>query len=166
MSGYDLLPFRFLRFDDARTLVVNETGEHHFLANDDLSRFVKHKLSMDSDAFLDLKAKHFLFDSDSVAPFELMATKIRSKKAFLDGFTSLHIFVVSLRCEHSCHYCQVSRVSADRRRYDMSNETAARARPRLSLARTAAEDRDPGRRAAAAFRARPSDRRGSAPPRR
>jgi uncharacterized protein len=127
MSGYDLLPFRFLRFDDARTLVVNETGEHHFLANDDLSRFVKHKLSMDSDAFLDLKAKHFLFDSDSVAPFELMATKIRSKKAFLDGFTSLHIFVVSLRCEHSCHYCQVSRVSADRRRYDMSNETAQRA---------------------------------------
>src|SRR5438046_245179 len=127
MSGYGLLPFRFLRFDDARALVVNEAGEHHFLRNDDLSRFVKHELSADSDSFLDLKAKHFLFDSDSIAPFELLATKIRSKKAFLDGFTSLHIFVVSLRCEHSCHYCQVSRVSADRKRYDMSEETAQRA---------------------------------------
>jgi len=127
MSGYGLMPFRFARFDDARTIVVNEAGEHHFLANEDLSRLVMHELPGGDETFLDLKAKHFLFDSDSLAPFELLATKIRSKKAFLDGFTSLHIFVISLRCEHSCHYCQVSRVSSDRRRYDMSEETARRA---------------------------------------
>src|SRR4051794_9768272 len=127
MSGYGLLPFRFTRFDDARTIVVNEAGEHHFLANDELQRFVMHELPPGGDTFLDLKARHFLYDSSSIAPFELLATKIRSKKAFLDGFTSLHIFVVSLRCEHSCHYCQVSRVSADRQRYDMTEETARRA---------------------------------------
>jgi His-Xaa-Ser system radical SAM maturase HxsB len=127
MSGYGLLPFRFTRFDDARTIVVNEAGEHHFLANDELQRFVMHELPAGGDTFLDLKAKHFLYDSDSLAPFELLATKIRSKKAFLGGFTSLHIFVVSLRCEHSCHYCQVSRVSADRERYGMTEETARRA---------------------------------------
>src|SRR5436305_290687 len=39
----------------------------------------------------------------------------------------LHIFVTTLRCEHSCHYCQVSRQSADRVKYDMSEETALRA---------------------------------------
>ena len=127
MTAYRLLPFRFLRFDDARTLAVNETGEFHFLDNDDFARFVHRDLSSSSDVYLDLKAKHFLFDSDSAAPFELLTTKYRTKKAFLDGFTSLHIFVVSLRCEHSCHYCQVSRVSADRQRYDMSDETARRA---------------------------------------
>ncbi|HWW60990.1 MAG TPA: radical SAM protein, partial [Thermoanaerobaculia bacterium] len=127
MSAYRLLPFRFLRFDDARTLVVNDAGEFHFLPNDDFARFVNHELAAESDAYLDLAAKHFLFDSDSLAPFELLVTKYRTKKAFLDGFTSLHIFVVSLRCEHSCHYCQVSRVSADRERYDMSEETARRA---------------------------------------
>jgi His-Xaa-Ser system radical SAM maturase HxsB len=127
MSAYGLLPFRFLRLDDARTLVVNEAGEFHVLTNADFARFTHHDLPAGSGAFLDLKAKHFLFDSDSLVPFELLATKIRSKKAFLDGFTALHIFVVSLRCEHSCHYCQVSRVSADRTRYDMSEETARRA---------------------------------------
>lgn len=127
MSDYGLLPFRFLRFDETRTLAVNEAGEHHFLPHSQLVRFVRHELaSLESD-FLDLKAKHFLFDSGSLAPFELLATKIRTRKAFLDGFTSLHIFVVSLRCEHSCHYCQVSRVSVDRERYDMSEETARRA---------------------------------------
>jgi His-Xaa-Ser system radical SAM maturase HxsB len=127
MSGYGLLPFRFLPFDDARTLVVNEAGEHHLLPRAELARLVLHELAPGESAFLDLKAKHFLFDSDSLAPFELLAAKIRARKAFLGGFTSLHIFVVSLRCEHSCHYCQVSRVSADRTRYDMTEETARRA---------------------------------------
>jgi sulfatase maturation enzyme AslB (radical SAM superfamily) len=127
MNGYRLLPFRFLRFDDARTLLVNEAGEHHFLGNEELGRFVHHELDADTAAYPDLKAKQFLFDSDSLAPFELLATKYRTKKSFLDGFTSLHIFVVTLRCEHSCHYCQVSRVSTDRARYDMTEETALRA---------------------------------------
>jgi hypothetical protein len=56
MSGYGLLPFRFTRFDDARTIVVNEAGEHHFLANDDLQRFVMHEIPAGGDTFLDLKA--------------------------------------------------------------------------------------------------------------
>src|SRR5438034_196372 len=33
----------------------------------------------------------------------------------------------TLRCEHSCPYCQVSRQSTDRSRFDMSEETAMRA---------------------------------------
>jgi len=44
----------------------------------------------------------------------------------MDGFTKLHIFVVTLRCDHSCQYCQVSRQTADKTRYDMSLATAAR----------------------------------------
>lgn len=124
---YGLLPFRFLRFDEARTLAVNEAGEHQFVTHAELDDFVEHRLPADSKAYLDLKAKHFLFDSASTVPFELLATKIRTKKSFLSGFTSLHIFVVSLRCEHSCHYCQVSRVTTDRMRYDMSERTASRA---------------------------------------
>jgi uncharacterized protein len=47
--------------------------------------------------------------------------------AFLRQVTPLHLFVVTLRCEHSCPYCQVSRQSTDRARYDMTEETAQRA---------------------------------------
>src|SRR2546423_1572698 len=127
LRQYRLLPFQFLQFDDGRKIVVNEVGEHLFLSNEDFTSFVTHTLDRSSDVYYDLKGKHFLFDSDSPAPFELLATKYRTKKAHLAGFTKLHIFVVSLRCEHSCHYCQVSRVSADRALYDMSPETATRA---------------------------------------
>lgn len=124
---YQLLPFQFMQFDDWRKILVNEVGEHLFLSNQDFESFVSKSLNPSSSTYLDLKGKHFLFDSDSTAPFELLALKYRTKKSHLSGFTKLHIFVVSLRCEHSCHYCQVSRVSADRALYDMSPETALRA---------------------------------------
>src|SRR5581483_6464460 len=52
---------------------------------------------------------------------------LRSRMAFLQHPSALHIFVVTLRCEHSCPYCQVSRRSVDRERFDMSEETAKRA---------------------------------------
>src|SRR5260370_13681136 len=124
---YSLLPFRFLQYDERQKILVNEVGEHLFLNNCDFNAFVSHQLDQTSDVYLDLKGKHFLFDSDYRVPVELLATKYRTKKAHLAGFTKLHIFVVSLRCEHSCHYCQVSRVSTDKALYDMSKQTAHRA---------------------------------------
>ena len=58
---------------------------------------------------------------------DLLALKQRTKLIQLANFTSLHIFVVSLRCEHSCPYCQVSRQSDDKLAFDMSQETADKA---------------------------------------
>ena len=57
---------------------------------------------------------------------DVLATKIRTKYDHLYGGTKLHIFVVTLRCEHSCHYCQVSRQTAAKGEFDMSHETADR----------------------------------------
>jgi His-Xaa-Ser system radical SAM maturase HxsB len=126
-GSYRLLPFQFLQFDEQGKILVNEVGEYSFIENERFDDFVSHQLPADSIDYNNLKGKHFLFDSQSMVPFELLAVKYRSKKAFLAGFTQLHIFVVSLRCEHSCHYCQVSRVSTNRALYDMSEETASRA---------------------------------------
>ena len=68
-----------------------------------------------------------LYDTDSAPLLDVLATKYRTKKSFLNGFAKLHIFVVTLRCDHSCHYCQVSRQTTDKTRYDMSFETAEKA---------------------------------------
>src|SRR5262249_39405910 len=40
---------------------------------------------------------------------------------------ALHIFVVTLRCDHSCQYCQVSRAALNAAGKDMSPEHAAAA---------------------------------------
>jgi His-Xaa-Ser system radical SAM maturase HxsB len=124
-DDYRLLPFRFLDID-GRKLVVNLVGEHELLGQDDFRQLVGHELPPSSTAYQDLKGKHFLTDSDSQTPIQLLATKLRTKYQFLAGFTKLHIFVVTLRCDHSCQYCQVSRVGADRAKYDMSEESAMR----------------------------------------
>src|SRR6266446_6029661 len=124
---YRFLPFRFERLASDEVLLVNEVGEHLFLATDTFERFASHKLSLEEDPYLDLKGKHFLQDGDESVSTRLLALKVRTRKAHLAGFTKLHMFVVTLRCEHSCQYCQVSRVTQDRDRFDMSEDTARRA---------------------------------------
>jgi uncharacterized protein len=125
-TSYRLLPFRFMRFSPSEVILVNEVGEYVFLQDRTFQKFVHHKLSVADPEFFDLQAKHFLWDKASIAPISLLATKYRTKKSFLEGFANLHLFIVTLRCEHSCVYCQVSRVSPDKSRYDMTRETARR----------------------------------------
>jgi len=64
--------------------------------------------------------------ADSNVAIDLLALKVRTKFAQIADFTGLHIFVVTLRCEHACPYCQVSRQNDDRHAFDMSLETADR----------------------------------------
>jgi len=66
-------------------------------------------------------------DRDSSVVMDLLPLKVRTKLQRLADFTGLHIFVVSLRCEHSSSYCQVSRQSDDKLAFDMSIETAEKA---------------------------------------
>jgi His-Xaa-Ser system radical SAM maturase HxsB len=125
-TSYELLPFRFTRFTKDRELLVNETGEYLFAPAGTAASIVDRKLEFGSSLYSSLKAKQFIYDSSSSANLDLLATKYRTKHAFLDGATKLHIFVVTLRCDHSCHYCQVSRQTANHHEYDMSTSTADR----------------------------------------
>ena len=121
-TAYSLLPFRFDRRPAGEYLLVNEVGEFHVLPPDAFHRFVDHRLGSTDPAYPRLRAKHFLIDSNSSALFEALASKYRTKKSFLDGFTKLHIFVTTLRCNQSCPYCQVSRQNESAGAYDMSEE--------------------------------------------
>ena len=125
--SYSLLPFRFMRFGASRYVLVNEVGEFLFLDEGTFRSFATKALSAENPAYLDLKAKHFLSDTTSSPLLDVLATKYRTKKSFLRGFTKLHLFVVTLRCDHSCHYCQVSRQSEDRAAFDMKPSTARKA---------------------------------------
>ena len=121
-TAYSLLPFRFDRRDDGNRLLVNEVGEFTLLSPQDFDSFVSKTLSRDRPTYTELKAKHFLTDNNSSALLDTLAAKYRTKKSFLDGFTKLHIFVITLRCNHSCPYCQVSRQDESAGAYDMTEE--------------------------------------------
>lgn len=126
-ADYQLLPLRFLRCNDQSVFVSNDAGEYAFLKPQEFADFTARRLDQSSPTYRTLKAKHFVRDTDSTVPLELLATKIRTKRSFLDGFTRLHIFVATLRCDHTCPYCQVSRVTEDRTSFDMSLDTADQA---------------------------------------
>jgi His-Xaa-Ser system radical SAM maturase HxsB len=125
--GYRLLPFKFTALDESEYALTNYVGQVTLLDLDTLANFVHHTLPSNSEAYKALKSRHFLLDSDSDVAIDLLGLKMRTRLARLKEFTSLHMFVVSLRCEHSCPYCQVSRQSDDRKAFDMSTATADKA---------------------------------------
>ena len=123
---YALLPFRFTRFSKDRELLVNEAGEFLFAPSGTVQKIVERQLERGTSLYSSLKAKQFIYDRSSSVNLDLLATKVRTKHEFLAGGTKLHIFVVTLRCDHSCHYCQVSRQTSNHLEYDMTTLTANR----------------------------------------
>ncbi len=124
--AFHLLPFRFTRLN-GKELIVNDAGEFLFVPPGTVQQLVDERLNTDSELYGDLKAKQFVYDDSSSPLLDILATKVRTKFDHMCGGTKLHIFVVTLRCEHSCEYCQVSRQTATRGEFDMSTATADRA---------------------------------------
>lgn len=124
---WELLPFRFERSSGDRVLITNMVGEHLFLSGREFDEFMGSGLPVDSPLVRQLRAKQVIRQADEQLPVDLLALKTRTRYSGLPYFTGLHIFVMSLRCEHSCPYCQVSRQSQDKTRFDMSRETAEKA---------------------------------------
>lgn len=126
IDNYKLLPLRFSELDDTRFLLSNFVGEFHILEKGVARDFMRHQLQPSSAHYAELRSKHFLIDGDSSVAIDLLALKTKTRFERLSYFTGLHLFVVSLRCEHSCPYCQVSRQNDDKTDFDMSPETAER----------------------------------------
>jgi His-Xaa-Ser system radical SAM maturase HxsB len=126
LPTFHLLPFRFTRLNGLE-LLVNDAGEFLFVPTGTVQQLVDERLDASSELYQDLKAKQFVYDDSSSPLLDVLATKVRTKFDHMCGGTKLHIFVVTLRCEHSCEYCQVSRQTATRGEFDMSTATADRA---------------------------------------
>src|SRR6202023_2808809 len=122
-----LLPFNFERAGTSRYLVANMVGDFIRLTEEELNKLVDLRIKPGDGLYEKAYAAHLIIGTNQKAQRQLLAARLRSRMSFLQHVTPLHIFVVTLRCEHSCPYCQVSRQSTDRSRFDMSEQTATRA---------------------------------------
>jgi uncharacterized protein len=122
-----LLPFNFERLDGDRFLVGNVVGDIMSVTGDELQRLSRLDLRPGDGLYERAFEKMLVATAGQQSQLQLLALRMRSRMGFLRQVTPLHIFVVSLRCEHSCPYCQVSRQSSDRDAFDMDEATALRA---------------------------------------
>lgn len=109
--NYHLLPFTFSRISNHEVL-VNELGDMIVSPNGTVEKLV-HRQPIDEDLFKTLAANFFVSESQIPALSDVYAMRLREKKHFLDQFTSLHIFVLTLRCNQNCVYCQASSCNED-----------------------------------------------------
>lgn len=123
-NSYTLMPFQFGHFKGNEYLIVNESGEYHFLPREDLSQMINGNLSFYNKSFDEMRSKQFLVTGDVAGAIDMIATRYRTRKRFISDFTALHMLVLTLRCNQDCEYCQVSAESDEAYSFDMSPKVA------------------------------------------
>ena len=118
-------PYLFETFDDS-FLLINMVGEHIFLSPDDFECLISENYDkLTERAKIGLYSHHFISSADNKDLVEnLLAVKLRSRKDFLRYFTTLHMVVLTLRCNCHCDYCHASSKNLISKETDMSLETA------------------------------------------
>ena len=129
---YKLLPFRFKRFGEY-VLLTNEVGDYYFLSDRDFESFIDRTFDKNCADFLNLKAKNFLYNHSLPKIIDHLSTKYRTKNKFLYDFTSLHMFVITRRCNQRCDYCHASSISDTSHNSNDMNKNTARKSVELAL---------------------------------
>lgn len=113
------MPFRFERIGSYEIL-VNEVGDYLITPNGTAQKIIERQIDIESELCKDLYSNFFISYKPIPSLIDNLATRYRTKKSFLDSFTALHIFVLTLRCNQSCTYCQASSKDCKQSQYDIS----------------------------------------------
>ncbi|MBD9437334.1 His-Xaa-Ser system radical SAM maturase HxsB [Pseudoxanthomonas sp. PXM03] len=132
-SAYRLLPLRFRRlpWDPARVFVSSAAGDWLTCRHEELVQLLNGDLPVDSALMQDLQARHIVAGPLDTLTLSPLLSQLRTRKGYLEGGPALHIIVVSLRCHHSCSYCQVSRQDTLKRQFDLQETLNAQLVERL-----------------------------------
>lgn len=118
---YHLLPFDFTEIS-GKEVLVNELGDMIISPRGTVQKLIDRTLPKD-DLYKSLVANFFI--SEQIIPplAEVYAERLREKKRFLENWTGLHIFVLTLRCNQNCVYCQASSQNEESSGCTMSKDT-------------------------------------------
>ena len=117
--------FNFKKLKNNLVLVTNDFGRYAFLTSDDFKLLILNKIDKNSSLYKELHDRLFIIESNDINSEEITMV-LREMKNYLFQSTSLHIFVLTNRCNLKCIYCQAQDHKALERGI-MSRETAQRA---------------------------------------
>ena len=86
-SHYYLLPFKFHRLANSKELLVNEVGDFLILSDGTVAKIVERKIDKEEDSELygDLIANFFISEEPIHPLIDVLATRYRTKKSFLNS---------------------------------------------------------------------------------
>ena len=122
----NLLPFQFERLNNGEVFLSNLAGEWVIVPPEEFDQLINCDFAND-EVQRKFESRHFVADGEPNLAIRLTALKVATRMRRLLDLTGLHIFVVTLRCEHACEYCQVSRQNSTSTEFDMSHEDAMKA---------------------------------------
>ena len=102
-------------------LITNDIGRYFFLPPKTFKQFMEGKLNKKSEIYYELEQNEFIKDALDV---ENLTGIYRKRNSFVGQGPSLHIVVVTLRCNYKCIYCQASSRGIKEKGYDMDKKTA------------------------------------------
>jgi len=116
----DIGSLRFKKLAD-KYLLTNDLGDYIFLSEKNFREFLTKGKKAKLKNLKELRDKGFLKDESNESK---LAERFGSKNSFLKTGPSLHIIVLTLRCNHSCVYCHATAESMKHKYLDMNEKTA------------------------------------------
>jgi His-Xaa-Ser system radical SAM maturase HxsB len=119
-----ILPFNFDRLSSGNYVISNEAGFYSKLSKLQLSELVNFGKTGNIELNQQLQSKLFL-QEDKYADASIASLASASAKKISNELTFNPIFMIvpTLRCDHTCKYCQVSRASVSAKGYDLPEES-------------------------------------------
>ncbi len=113
--------FRFKKFDKNKYLITNDAWKFAFLSLKDFDIFLSWEKLEKLKNYDDLLKKGFIKTDDYK---EKMIWSVAQKNHFVWVGPTLHMIVVTLRCNHKCEYCHAAVAPMSAKEFDMSKDTA------------------------------------------
>jgi uncharacterized protein len=104
-----------------KVLVTTDGGDWAFLTDQEFNELLAGRVVDGHPRFQELQSKGVLRDG---LDLDAMAEKVARRNQHVSRGPHLHIVILTLRCNQTCAYCQVSRETVDTAGVDMSPETA------------------------------------------
>lgn len=115
----NLMPLNFDRLADGQVFISNLAGFHEFIEEHQLQGLLAGHA--EEDLRIKLEGKLFLTKDNHSSPVPYALSSAFARK-LINELTVRPIFMIvpTLRCDHTCKYCQVSRASVNATGYDLN----------------------------------------------
>ncbi|UTM59573.1 His-Xaa-Ser system radical SAM maturase HxsB [Photobacterium sp. CCB-ST2H9] len=116
----NILPFNFEFIDKDLAFLSNQSGFYEYLSREELENLICENSTGCRIKDDSLERKLFITDPEyNMVASSALASGISKRLMNALRFNPIFMIVPTLRCDHTCRYCQVSRASVNASNYDL-----------------------------------------------